>query len=1051
MFRIGDVSLRTRATRAALLLCGLAVACEPDRTAPDATPIPTPVPLLKVARARVIEPGDTRIPNPPAVAAWAGAGVTDPLVTVDPATGRVFALESGTRIVGLAGPEAGGVDLARLGVARARGLAFDPTTGHLHVLDSERRRIHELSPAGEVVAMWDVSAYGLEAPRAMTFAPTGDATDDPSAQGLYVATDAGITELSLIELAAAPAPSATGALVRTTLTSRYSKPSPDPSGIAYATHQDNLIISDGEVEEMSIYAGANVFETTRSGTLARSWTTTSFSNEPTGTAYNPANRHLFVSDDDRTNIYEVNPGPDGLYGTADDQVTSFDTAVFGCSDPEGVAFDSAEGALFIADGVNAQVYRVAPGNNGIFDGVSPAGDDQVRSFDTQAHGLIDPEGIAYDSDFGHLYVVGQPETLVFHFSTTGTLLRTVSIAAAQADKPAGMDYAPSSASLSARSLYIVDRGVDNNDDPNENDGKLYELSIPPISGNTLPTVTITAPASGSTFTEGSSITFTGTASDTEDGNLTAGVTWTSSINGALGTGGSVSTSALSLGTHTITASVTDSDGAQASSAMTVTVSAPQSGNVVQVRVAAGTDDAEESATGGVDLTSSDLEMVFDVSNQTVGVRFNGVTVPRGATITRAYVQFQVDETTSIATSLTIQGQAADNAPTFAGTSGNITSRARTTSSVTWSPPAWPVAGAAGADQQTPSLTSIVQEIVSRPGWNSGNSLVLIISGTGERVAEAYEGLPSAAPLLRVEFATEPPGPNVAPTASNVTISGTPQVGRVLTGSYTYSDADGDAEGTSTYRWMRDGATIGGATGLTYTLGSADQDALIVFEVTPVAVTGTSPGAPVQSAAVGPVTAPPPNVAPVASNVAISGTPKVAQVLTGTYTYSDADGDAEGTSTYRWFRNGTVIAGATARTYTLVAADQGAMIVFEVTPVAVSGTSPGTAVQSASVGPVEALPVVTVSSLSPNTVAAGTSVTMTITGSGFAPGARVIFENGTGGPTPTMTNVNVVNETTITGTFTSKREGPKRNRVWDVRVTNTDTSTGALSRGVTITP
>ncbi|HZO19559.1 MAG TPA: Ig-like domain-containing protein, partial [Gemmatimonadaceae bacterium] len=761
-----------------------------------------------------------------------------------------------------------------------------------------------------------------------------------------------------------------------------------------------------------------------------------------------------------------------------------------------------------------------------------------------------PEGIAYDSDFGHLYVVGRPETLVFHFSTTGTLLRTVSIAAAQADKPAGMDYAPSSASLSARSLYIVDRGVDNNDDPNENDGKLYEFSIPPISGNTLPTVTITAPASGSTFTQGSPVTFTGTASDAEDGNLTATVTWTSSINGALGTGGSVSTSTLSLGTHTITASVTDSDGAQASSAITVTVNAPQSGNVVLVRVAAGTDDAEESATGGVDLASSDLEMVFDVSDQTVGLRFNGVTVPRGATITRAYVQFQVDETTSIATSLTIQGQATDNAPTFAGSSGNISSRGRTTSAVAWSPPAWPVVGAAGADQQTPSLTSIVQEIVNRPGWNSGNSLVLIISGTGERVAEAYEGLPSAAPLLRVEFGTEPPGPNVAPTASNVTISGTPQVGRVLTGSYTYSDADGDAQGSSTYRWLRNGSTIGGASGLTYTLVtadegamirfevtpvaatgespgtavqsaavgpvaaptpnaaptasnvaisgttevgrvltgnysytdaegdaegvsgyrwlrngtpisgatartytlvSADQDALIVFEVTPVAVTGTSPGTPVQSAAVGPVTAPPPNAAPVASNVAISGTPKVGQVLTGTYIYSDTEGDAQGTSMYRWFRNGTPIAGATARTHTLVAADQGAMIVFEVTPVAISGTSPGTAVQSAAVGPVEALPVVIVSSVSPSTVAAGTSVTMTITGSGFAPGARVIFENGTGGPTPTMTNVVVVNETTITGTFTSKKDGPKRNRFWDVRVTNTDTSTGALSRGLTITP
>ena len=35
-------------------------------------------------------------------------------------------------------------------------------------------------------------------------------------------------------------------------------------------------------------------------------------------------------------------------------------------------------------------------------------------------------------------------------------------------------------------------------------------------------------------------------------------------------------------------------------------------------------------------------------------------------------------------------------------------------------------------------------------------------------------------------------PNVAPVASAVSISGTPQYGQLLTGNYTYSDADGDA-------------------------------------------------------------------------------------------------------------------------------------------------------------------------------------------------------------------------------------------------------------------
>ncbi|MCP4653924.1 MAG: hypothetical protein GY856_00755, partial [bacterium] len=89
--------------------------------------------------------------------------------------------------------------------------------------------------------------------------------------------------------------------------------------------------------------------------------------------------------------------------------------------------------------------------------------------------------------------------------------------------------------------------------------------------NTAPTVTITAPADGSGYTAGDSITFTGTANDTEDGNITASLSWTSSIDGTIGSGGSFSTTTLSLGTHTITASVTDSGGLPGSDAITVYV------------------------------------------------------------------------------------------------------------------------------------------------------------------------------------------------------------------------------------------------------------------------------------------------------------------------------------------------------------------------------------------------------------------------------------------------------------------------------------------------
>ena len=67
------------------------------------------------------------------------------------------------------------------------GIAFDPTTSHLHVLDPENLRLYEVTDTGVVVTNRDVSDFGLNNPQAMVFAPSGDQTDDPSVMSLYIA------------------------------------------------------------------------------------------------------------------------------------------------------------------------------------------------------------------------------------------------------------------------------------------------------------------------------------------------------------------------------------------------------------------------------------------------------------------------------------------------------------------------------------------------------------------------------------------------------------------------------------------------------------------------------------------------------------------------------------------------------------------------------------------------------------------------------------------------------------------------------------------------
>lgn len=94
--------------------------------------------------------------------------------------------------------------------------------------------------------------------------------------------------------------------------------------------------------------------------------------------------------------------------------------------------------------------------------------------------------------------------------------------------------------------------------------------LPTGAPNTPPVVVITAPADGATFASGETISFTGTATDPQQGDLGASLTWTSSLAGTIGTG-TAFTRALGDGTHTIIAAVTDAGGLTGSDSIAISV------------------------------------------------------------------------------------------------------------------------------------------------------------------------------------------------------------------------------------------------------------------------------------------------------------------------------------------------------------------------------------------------------------------------------------------------------------------------------------------------
>jgi Big-like domain-containing protein len=355
--------------------------------------------------------------------------------------------------------------------------------------------------------------------------------------------------------------------------SAFSPNSADPTGITYVPSTGRFLTTDSETDETRWWQGKNLWEMKPDGTQTAATAMTAYTKEPTGLSFDPRDGTLYVSDDNRKRVSMVKAGSDGQFGTPDDTVTGWDTTRFSVDDPTGVAMDTGSGDLFLAGGTGRNVVRVSPGPDRKFGG----SDDVGKALDMSRYGVKDAEGVGYDDVRGTLVVLDVTTRLLYEIDRAGALLGTIDIAVINPLGGGDVAIAPASNAAGKRSYWVVLRGVDDGQDPNENDGKLYELSVdggsPGPVANTAPSVTITSPTGGSTFTTADTVTFKGTAVDAESGDRTPLMTWKSSRDGSLGTGGSVAAS-LSEGSHTITATATDPQGVAGSASITVVVGKP---------------------------------------------------------------------------------------------------------------------------------------------------------------------------------------------------------------------------------------------------------------------------------------------------------------------------------------------------------------------------------------------------------------------------------------------------------------------------------------------
>ncbi|TMB54847.1 MAG: DNRLRE domain-containing protein [Deltaproteobacteria bacterium] len=153
----------------------------------------------------------------------------------------------------------------------------------------------------------------------------------------------------------------------------------------------------------------------------------------------------------------------------------------------------------------------------------------------------------------------------------------------------------------------------------DSDGLTATQSVTIVAGNTPPTVTVLAPANGTTAPVWTPITFRGSATDAGDGDLGANLHWSSSLDGAIGTGATVTAARLSRGVHVVTAQAADSRGLTGTDSVVVVITGGPPTRAPDVSIVAPAPGAELALGAPVTFTAIAADDSGDLSARIVWV------------------------------------------------------------------------------------------------------------------------------------------------------------------------------------------------------------------------------------------------------------------------------------------------------------------------------------------------------------------------------------------------------------------------------------------------
>ncbi|HEU5180761.1 MAG TPA: hypothetical protein VFW45_08210 [Candidatus Polarisedimenticolia bacterium] len=316
------------------------------------------------------------------------------------------------------GNSLGFFDTGPAGAASPTGIAAGPT-GDFYLTDNVARRVVRVTAAGAGLGSFSTSPFKHKPqgeppcndPRGITY--------DPASDHLFVADfqEARVFEITL-----------TGSFVAAFSTLPAA---PYPTDLALDPAAGRLTVSDSS----GTYA-----EFTRSGAFLRKYAgvpaTVDLSGS-TGVSVDPDSQVRVLSDPSRQVVYFVSPS-----GSTLGQIS---LQPYGLASPTGAAWLASESRLFAVDGASLRLYSITPGPDQVFGNA----DDVSAWTSVAAYGSSDPEGVVLNRAAGKVGWADQSLGRLFWLTTSLLYSGFVDLAPAGASTPRGADQDPTSGFLFA--------------------------------------------------------------------------------------------------------------------------------------------------------------------------------------------------------------------------------------------------------------------------------------------------------------------------------------------------------------------------------------------------------------------------------------------------------------------------------------------------------------------------------------------------------------------------------------------------------------------------